>query len=54
VTNGFVVASYDEVKLRPELSTKIQLALQGQARSLTICCDVNALAQVLPHVGALL
>ena len=54
VKNGFVVASRDEIKSKPELNTEIQLTLQGQARSMTLCFDVHALAQVLPHVGALL
>lgn len=52
--HGFVVASGDEVKSRPELNAEIQLILQGQARSMTLCFDVHALGQVLAHVGALL
>ena len=35
-------------------SPEIQLTLQGQARSMTLCFDVHALGQVLAHVGALL
>lgn len=52
--NRFVLASRDEVKAVPVAGTDIQLTLQGQVRSMTLCFDVNALAQVLPHMSALL
>jgi len=51
---GFVLASRDEPKAMPELNPKVQLTLQGHTRSMTLCFDVHALAQILPHVGALL
>ena len=53
-SSGFVLASRDEVKVTSVASTDIQLILQGQTRSMTLCFDVHSLAQVLPHVGALL
>ena len=52
--NGFVMASRDEPKAIPELNPEIQLTLQGHTRSMTLCFDVHALAQILPHVSALL
>jgi hypothetical protein len=54
INHGFVLASRDEPKSRPESNPKVQLTLQGHARSMTLCFDVHALAQILPHVGALL
>lgn len=51
---GFVLASRDEPKAMPELNPEVQLTLQGHTRSMTLCFDVHALAQILPHVGALL
>ena len=52
--HGFVLASRDEPKAVPKRSPKVQLTLQGHARSMTLCFDVHALPQILPHVGALL
>jgi hypothetical protein len=52
--NGFVLASCDEVKTTPLKNVDIQLTIQGQARSMTLCLDMYTLAQVLPHVSALL
>ena len=54
INHGFVLASRDEPKSMPESNPKVQLTLQGHARSMTLCFDVHALAQILPHVGALL
>ena len=51
---GFVLASRDEVKVTPVLGTEIQLTLQGQARSMTLCFDMHVLGHVLPHIGSLL
>lgn len=51
---GFVLASKEVVKETSILRPEIQLTLQGQARSMTLCFDVHALGQVLAHVGALL
>jgi hypothetical protein len=54
-STGFVLASNKEVvKATPVPSPEIQLTLQGQSRSMTLCFDVHALGQVLAHVGALL
>lgn len=54
-STGFVLASNKEkVKATPISSPEIQLTLQGQARSMTLCFDVHALGQVLAHVGVLL
>jgi hypothetical protein len=54
-SRGFVLASNKEmVKATLIPSPEIQLTLQGQARSMTLCFDVHALGQVLAHVGALL
>ncbi len=50
---GFVVASREEVKTTAA-TTNVQLSLQGQARSMTLCFDVHALGQVLAHIDALL
>ena len=52
--HGFVLASRDEPKATPEPTPKVQLTLQGHTRSMTLCFDVHALAQILPHIGALL
>lgn len=52
---GFVLASRDEVKvMTPERGTEIQLTIQGQARSMTLCFGMHALGHVLPHIGSLL
>ena len=50
---GFVLASREEVKATSSVSS-VQLTLQGQTRAMTLCCDVHALGEILPHVGALL
>lgn len=52
--HGFVLASRDDPQATPELNPEIQLTLQGSTRTMTLCFDVHALAQVLPHVSALL
>ena len=54
VNSGFVLASRDDVKVTPVASTEIQLTLQGQLRSMTLCFDAHTLSHVLSHVGALL
>lgn len=54
VNSGFVLASRDDVKVTPVSSTEIQLTLQGQLRSMTLCFDAHTLGDVLSHVGALL
>lgn len=51
---GFVLASHDEAKSIPVLRCELQLVIQGQARSMTLCFDMHALAQVLPQVASLL
>jgi hypothetical protein len=54
-STGFVLASNKEVvKATPIPSPEIQLTLQGQARSMTLCFDMHELGQVLAHVTALL
>lgn len=54
--SGFVLASRDEIgsNLKPMPISAVQLTIQGQARSLTLCVDVTSLNQVLPHLGVLL
>jgi len=52
--HGFVLASNDEPKVTLEPNPNVQLTLQGHTRSMTLCFDVHALPQILPHVGALL
>ena len=52
--HGFVLASRDESKATPQPNPEVQLTLQGHTRSMTLYFDVHALAQILPHVGALL
>ena len=52
--HGFVLASRDELKAKPQPNPEVQLTLQGHTRSMTLCFDVHALAQILPHIGALL
>lgn len=54
VNHGFVLTSRDAPKATPELKPEVQLTLQGQTRSMTLCFDVHALPQVLPYIGALL
>ena len=46
-STGFVLASKEVAKETPIPSQKIQLTLHGQARSMTLCFDMHALAQVL-------
>ncbi len=53
-STGFVLASKGAVKATPIPSPEIQLTLQSQTRSMTLCFDAHALGQVLAHVGALL
>lgn len=53
-TAGFVLASNEVIKETFIARPEIQLTLQGQARSMTLFFDVQALAQVLPHVSTLL
>ena len=52
--NGFVLASSGEVKANPKPSPEVQLSLQGKERTLTFCIRVDALLQILPHIGTLL
>ena len=52
--HGFVLASRNEPKATPEPTSKVNLTLQGHTRSMTLCFEVHALPQILPHVGALL
>jgi hypothetical protein len=52
--SGFVLASRDEVESNSKPIPVVQLTIQGEVRSLTLCVDVNNLNQVLPHLGALL
>lgn len=54
LNSGFVLASHDEVKASRLANTEIQLTLQGQARSITLCFDMQALGQVLSQVDTLL
>ncbi len=54
IDQGFVLASKDEIKVTPKQGQEIQLTIQGKERALTLCVDVHALNQVLPHIGALL
>jgi hypothetical protein len=51
---GFVLASHDKAKSIPVPRSELQLIVQGQARSMTLCFDMHALAQVLPQVASLL
>ena len=51
---GFVLASQEEVKTSTKQTQEIQLTIQGKERVLTLCVDVHALSQILPHLGALL
>lgn len=52
--HGFVMASHDAPEAALEIKSEVRLTLQGHTRSMTLCFDVHALAQVLPHVGVLL
>jgi len=52
--NGFVLACRDEIQTTPIKNGDMQLTIQGQTRSITLCFDMCALAQVLPHVSILL
>lgn len=54
IESGFVLASLDKVEADSKLLPEVQLTIQGQVRSLTLCVNVNVLSQVLPHLGALL
>jgi hypothetical protein len=52
--HGFVLASSNGVKANPKPSPEVQLTLQGKERTLTLCVGVDALLQILPHIGTLL
>src|SRR3990167_11373485 len=39
--SGFVVASRDELKAMSASGTNVQLTLQGQVRSITLCFDIH-------------
>jgi hypothetical protein len=52
--NDFIVASRDAVKAEPVPDRNIQLRIQGKERALTFHVGVHDLAQILPHVSALL
>lgn len=51
---GFVLASSDEVKANTNPSPAIQLSIEGKERVLTLSVGVDALLQLLPHIGTLL
>jgi hypothetical protein len=53
-SRGFVLASRHENKSLLPASRNIQLTLQGEIRSMTLCFDSRSLADVLPLVSALL
>ena len=53
INHGFVLASRDESTAAPE-NPEVQLTLQGLKRSMILRFDKHALAEVLPHVVALL
>ena len=54
VNSGFVLAYRDDVKVTPVASTEIQLTVQGQLRSMTLCFDAHTLWSRIVHVGTLL
>lgn len=55
INHGFVLASRDEPSaILPKPNPEVQLTLQGHTRSMTLRFDRYALAEVLPHVAALL
>ncbi|WP_412755519.1 hypothetical protein [Legionella longbeachae] len=52
--NGFVLASREEIKARPELIPEVRLTIQGKERALTLCVEMHALGHILPQLGMLL
>jgi hypothetical protein len=52
--SGFVVATRDAVNDNRASNSEIQLTIQGKERALTLCVSVQALPQILAHVGVLL
>ncbi len=55
VDNGFVYASRDVLKENPAASNhEVKLTIQGKERTLTLCVEVHALNQILPHISVLL
>lgn len=54
IDNGFVLASTEEVKTNPISSQNVELSIQGKERVLTLCISIDALPQILSHVGVLL
>ena len=51
---GFVLASNDEPNAAPKVRSEVQLVIQGKERALTFSVGMDALLQILPHIGALL
>lgn len=51
---GFVLASNDELRSTLKVCSEVQLVIQGKERSLTFSVEMDALSQILPHIGALL
>jgi hypothetical protein len=54
VESGFVLASRDKSKAKPELIPEVRLTIQGKERALTLCVAVHALGHILPQLGMLL
>ena len=52
--HGFVLTSRNESQSIPSASQEIQLTLQGEIRSMTLCFDKHSLVMVLPLVSSLL
>ena len=52
--DGFVLASRDVVNINQVSNSEVQLTIQGKERVLTFCVGIQALPQILAHVGALL
>ncbi len=52
--HGFVLASRYESQSTPPARQEIQLKLEGEARTMTLCFDKHSLELVLPLVSSLL
>jgi hypothetical protein len=52
--NGFVLAYKDESSPRSVAGPEVKLTIQGKERTLMLCVSLDALGQLVPHLGALL
>lgn len=53
-SSGFVLAYKNEHSTESAAGSEIKLTIQGKERALMLCVSLDALGQLMPHLGALL